>query len=268
LSSLGFILKSNELFLFNKTSEKQKMIQKISGDKLIGQGPIKMFYPGFALGKTDTGFASIARIDHAFFKGDNIIRMHPHINDEILTYLRSGNAEHLDSEGFKKNINSTTLMLMKAGSSFYHEEKIIDNGEALEGLQIFIRPKQKDLNPLVTFLELDDAFSNNKWRLIASPSEKTTLQFTSDTWIYDMKVSNNKTFQLPLLEKENLTCLLYVFNGNLSVNNSIELTKKDSLLLKNENITIQTNEETDLVLFVTDEAAECYDGGMFSGNQM
>lgn len=244
------------------------MLQKISSDNLIGQGPIKMFYPGLVLGKTDTGIASIGRIDHAFFQGENIIRMHPHINDEILTYLRSGNVEHLDSEGFKKNINNTTLMLMKAGRSFYHEEKIIDKGEPLEALQIFIRPKKKDLSPEVTFLEIDDAFSNNQWRLIASPSEESTLQFTSDTWIYDIKVSNNKTFELPKLEKENLTCLLYVFNGKLNANNNIELSKKDSLLFKNENITIQTNEETELVLFVTDEAVEYYDGGMYSGNQM
>lgn len=241
-------------------------MQKISGDTLIGHGSIKMFYPGLALGNTDTGIASIGRIDHAFFVDDNIIRMHPHINDEILTYLRSGNVEHLDSEGFTGKINNTRLMLMKAGSSFYHEEKIIDKGEPLEGLQIFIRPRFKDDKQDVTFLELEDAFSQNKWRLIASPTEETTLKFTSHTWIYDIKSNKDKTFQLPKLVKENLTCLLYVFNGNATIKN-IHLSKKDSLLLKDEDITIQTNTETELVLFVTDETIEHYDGGMYSGNQ-
>ena len=244
------------------------MLKLIKGSTLIGHSPIKMFYPGLALGKTDTGIASIGRIDHALFVGNNIIRMHPHINDEILTYLRSGNVEHLDSEGFTGKINNTRLMLMKAGSSFYHEEKIIDKGEPLEGLQIFIRPRFKDDKPEVTFLELDNAFSHNQWRLIASPTKETTLQFTSHTWLYDIKLDSNKTIQLPKLAKENLTCLLYVFDGKATINNNIDLSKKDSLLLKNEDISIQTNAETQLVLFVTDESIEHFDGGMYSGNQV
>lgn len=243
------------------------MIKLISSSTLIGHGPIKMFYPGLSLEKGDTGIASIGRIDHALFYGNNIIRMHPHINDEILTYLRSGNVEHLDSEGFTADINNTKLMLMKAGSSFYHEEKIIDKGVPLEGLQIFIRPRLKDLKPTVTFLELDNAFSLNKWRLIASPAEETTLQFTSRTWIYDIKADANKTFSLPELAKENLTCLLYVFNGAVKINGKTELVKKDSLLIKDESITIQTHDVTELVLFVTDESGEHFDGGMYSGNQ-
>ncbi|MEJ7677960.1 MAG: pirin family protein [Segetibacter sp.] len=54
--------------------------------------------------------------------------MHPHINDEILTYLRSGKVKHTDSEGFSEFIEPTRLMLMKAGKSFYHEEKVLIEG--------------------------------------------------------------------------------------------------------------------------------------------
>lgn len=38
-------------------------------------------------------------------------------------------------------------------------------------------------------------------------------------------------------------------------------------LLKNEFIDITTFEESELVLFFTDENAEFYDGGMYSGNK-
>jgi redox-sensitive bicupin YhaK (pirin superfamily) len=244
------------------------MLQKINSDQFIDQGSIKILYPGLSLGTTDSGFASIGRIDHAFFNGEYLIRMHPHVNDEILTYLRSGHVEHIDSEGFKKPINNTTLMLMRAGYSFFHEEKIIDQGEPLEGLQLFIRPSQKNLQSNVAFMELDNAFSYNEWRLIASPSEDTPLQFTSHTWIYDIKAYGNKNFQLPKFSNQNLTCLLYVFSGSLNVNSTIELFKKDALLIKNETIEIHTKEETELVLLVTDEHEAYYDGGIYSGNQI
>ena len=244
------------------------MIKKISGDHITGHGPIKVLYPGTALGdKSDTGYCSIGRIDHALFHGNTIIPMHPHINDEILTYFRSGFCEHIDTEGFTANISNTKLMLMKAGKHFYHEEKVIDKGEPLEGLQIFIRPGAKDLEPSVTFLDLELPFSQNEWRVIASPSLDTKLQFTSQTWIYDMRSDKNRNIQLPQLAKQGLTCLFYIFSGSVQVNNEIELAKKDSLLIKDENISIHVNEKSDLVLFVVDEQASYYDGGMYSGNQ-
>jgi redox-sensitive bicupin YhaK (pirin superfamily) len=193
--------------------------------------------------------------------------MHPHINDEILTYLRSGYVEHTDSEGYSANISNTKLMLMKAGRSFFHEEKIIDQGKPLEGLQIFIRPGKKDLDPVVTFLELENIYSEDHWRLIASPASKTTLQFTSQTWIYDRMVINQEQFKLPELAKGNLTCLLYVFNGQVRINNEIHLIKKDSLIIKDELVTITATDKSELVLFITDEAAEHFDQGMYSGNQ-
>lgn len=243
------------------------MIQKISNAMFAGHGPIKILYPGLAVSETDTGIGSIGRIDHPEFHGNTVIKMHPHINDEILSYFRTGKAEHKDSEGFVEIIGKSKLMLMKAGKLFYHEEKIFGEEEPLEGLQIFIRPGQKDLKPEVYFLELEDLHSENKWRLLASPTDATKFQFSSQTWLYDMKLSENHKTVLPELPKEGLTCLLYVFKGKATVNTNMELVKKESLVIKDEEITITANEDAELVLFVTDEKAEIFKEGMYSGNQ-
>lgn len=244
------------------------MIHKIDKSMFRGSGPISILYPGLALSKNDTGIASIGRIDHAEFHGNTIIKMHPHINDEILTYCRSGKAEHKDSEGLEKTIGEKTLMLMKAGASFYHEEAVLGDEETFEGLQIFIRPSTKDLKPEVVFLELDSLHSENTWRLIASPQPKTKFQFSSETWLYDTKLTEGKSISLPTLEKENLTALLYVFHGNASINQSIILGKKDSVLVKNEAIEISANTDTELVLFVTNEQGDIFKDGMYSGNKL
>ncbi|SER85702.1 pirin family protein [Pedobacter rhizosphaerae] len=244
------------------------MLQKISNSRFLGHGPIKILYPGTAVSDRDTGIGSIGRIDHPEIHGNTVIKIHPHVNDEILSYFRTGKAEHSDSEGFVKMIGKKTLMLMKAGKSFYHEEKIIGEGEPLEGLQIFIRPGKKDLKPEVVFLELEDIHSENQWRLLASPDPETTFQFSSQTWLYDVKLLKNSSIQVPELSKENLTALLYVFQGAVVVNDNIALTKKDSLLYQNEKVVIKASEDAELVLFVTDESGEIFKGGMYSGNQM
>ncbi len=243
------------------------MLTKINEILFRGHGPIKILYPGLAISKTDTGIGSIGRIDHPEIHGNTIIKMHPHVNDEILSYFRTGRAEHKDSEGFEKTIGKNTLMLMKAGKMFYHEEQIIGEGEPMEGLQIFIRPGKKDLNPEVIFRELEEIHSENKWRLLGSPTDETNFQFSSQTWLYDTKLLQDANIELPKLDREGLTCLLYVFKGIVKVNEDIVLKKKEGLIIKDETIVIKANVDSELVLFITDENAESYKGGMYSGNQ-
>lgn len=243
------------------------MLQKISHSAFMGHGPIKILYPGLTISKSDTGIGSIGRIDHPEFRGRTTIAMHPHINDEILSYFRTGTANHTDSEGFSEIIGGKKLMLMKAGKSFYHEETIEGLKEPMEGLQIFIRPGKKDLKPEVVFLDLEELHSENTWRLIASPDPKSAFQFSSQTWIYDTKLLAGATSGLPTLPKSDLTMLLYVFKGAIQVNNEISLSKKESLVIKNESIKITGAEDAELVLFLTDESAEIFKEGMYSGNK-
>lgn len=245
------------------------MLIKVDNSKKLGSGPIKIMYPGRSVSNTDTGFATIGRIDQAKFPPGSVVPMHPHVNDDILTYLRSGKVKHTDSEGYSEYIEPTRLMLMKAGKSFFHEETVLLEGGTLEALQIFIRPKEKDLQPQVIFHQLENKYSKNDWRLIASPTDTTPLQFSSNTWIYDMKVDDgSRIFQLPLLANNDDSFLLYAFDGAIKVNDEIALTKGESLLIKNEAVTFIANPSAELVLFTTNENSTYYAEGMYSGNQM
>ena len=238
---------------------------KIKSEELLGHGPINILYPGNRLTENDSGIGSIARIDYALFKGANLISMHPHANDEILTYLRSGNIEHRDSEGIKASLHRGNLMLMKAGKRFYHEEKILDSEEPLEALQIFIRSKIKDMTPQVSFHQLSTPYSVNKWRLIASPDRQTKLQFTSQTWIYDIRASAGLKLNFPKLKIGSLKYVLFIFNGQVKIDHEI-LNKKDSFILEETTADISCIVDSDMVLFITDASSKTFKGGMFSGN--
>ncbi|RKE47089.1 pirin family protein [Sphingobacterium detergens] len=241
------------------------MLKKIDNSKKSGNQHISILYPGLELTDHDTGYYTIGRIDQAHIHGGALIKMHPHVNDDILSYFRSGKVKHTDSEGFIEYITPTKLMLMKAGKLFYHEEAVL---EEQEGLQIFIRPGEKDSKPEVIFQELEEVHSINEWRLIASPEkEKTSLTLSSQTWIYDMQITPGKTFKLPQDVNEDYHCLLYVFQGSITVNGNIGLGKGESLFIKDENISFETSDRAELVLFVTNTKSPYYDGGMYSGNQ-
>lgn len=243
------------------------MLEKIHSNVFRGHGPIKVLYPGLVNGKGDSGLGSIGRIDHATFRGRHHIAMHPHVNDEILSYFRSGKVEHLDSEGFQEQISSGRLMLMKAGKFFQHEEYIDGTVEPHEGLQIFIRPGEKDLQPQVIFNELKKIYSDNNWRLLASPVSDSAFQFSSRTWIYDNRLSPGTDAALPAFPAPGLTGLLYVYQGEVTINGDMYLQKQEGLIFRDEAIRIDTGSGAELVLFLTDEQASIYKGGMYSGNQ-
>ena len=113
------------------------MIHKHGIDKKIKSQKISSLFPGCGISSEDTGLGTIGKIDHARIPSGITIKMHPHINDDILSYFRTGVSKHMDSENISAEISRKRLMLMQAGSIFYHEERIL---EPLEGLQIFIRP--------------------------------------------------------------------------------------------------------------------------------
>jgi redox-sensitive bicupin YhaK (pirin superfamily) len=216
------------------------------------------------LGIADTGIGSIGRIDQANISGGTIIKMHPHVNDEILSYFRTGNVIHTDSGGMRQTITRKKLMLMKAGKVFYHEEQMIDK---LEGLQIFIRPKTKDYDPEVIFYDLPHPDSNNTWRHIASNKPITPLQFTSETDIYDIQINNSDNYETPISELENPVSILYLFQGAVTVNNEINLIKGECVIFDDDRLILNTTDTAELVLFITNKEQECFKGGMFSGNQ-
>ncbi len=243
----------------------QNMLKKIADSQKAGNAHIRILYPGLVMeNSTDSGLGAIGRIDHAIIPGDTTIKMHPHANDEILSYFRTGYAIHTDSEGFTAKIDRHKLILMKAGNLFYHEETMPG---PLEGLQIFIRPQTKDRTPEVVFHDLKEAESINQWRLLASPFGTTPLQFSSQVWIYDTSLLQAHTMELPDAGKDRLTGLLYVFQGTIVVNDDIVLEKGSSVICRDEPVLIRALQPSELVLFMTDETAPCYDQGMFSGNR-
>ncbi|MGS2765101.1 pirin family protein [Sinomicrobium sp. M5D2P9] len=244
-----------------------KIDNTIKYGKQHGGFGIHILYPGLIKPELkDTGFFTIGRIDQARVIPGTLIPMHPHKDDEILTYLRSGKVKHKDSEGHADIISNKKLMMMNAGSRFYHEEKVLEEGEVLEGLQIFIRPESENLNPQVQFYQLSEIYSINQWRKIAGKGNDYPLQIRSNTWLMDMQLQKGEEMFLPELSMENTSFLLYVFNGEIQVNGTMLLDTGESVLIENENPTFTAIETADLVLFITQTDAKHFDGGMYSGN--
>jgi len=248
--------------MLTKISNKEKL------SKQHGGFGIEILYPGIIVANTtDTGIGTIGRIDQAKVMPGTLIPMHPHRDDEILTYLRSGQVKHLDSEGITEVISGNKLMMMNAGARFYHEELVMKEGGILEGLQIFIRPDKSGLAPRVQFYDLPQQFSINQWRKIAGKDKDYPLEIRSDTQIQDIRLEKGSSETLPFIPSDHQSILLYVFDGAIEVNNEILLGKGESVLIEKTTPTFTALQTSDIVLFVTAKNAPYFERGMYSGNQ-
>lgn len=229
-----------------------------------GEFNIDINFPGMAvMDRTDRkGLGQLGRFDHGRLKPGVFVAMHPHVNDEILSYVRKGNLVHEDTEGEKTVIHSAKIMMMNAGTGIYHQESIPEDGENVEMLQIFIRPSAIGLKPQVQFHNFKEKFSKNTWRMVAGPSNQDVpLKINSEISVYDTRIENGTIESLIANGK---TYVLYVFEGNIETD-GIPLETGDLLVYENERITISSEGTTDLVLFELDLNATYSRKGMYSG---
>ncbi|QPH38623.1 pirin family protein [Pedobacter endophyticus] len=228
---------------------------------------IQILYPGLIQPELkDTGFSTIGRIDHARITPETLIPMHPHREDEIITYLRRGEVKHPDSEKHTDTISNRRVMVINAGANFYHEEKVLEHGGVLEGLEIFIRPETMGLIPQVQFHQLAETYSNNQWRKIVGKGDDYPLQINSNTRLMDLRLEKDTEIILPESPAENAAFLFYVFDGKININGTMSLVTGESVLVEIENPTFQATETSDIVLFITQTNAVHFDGGMYSCN--
>jgi hypothetical protein len=224
---------------------------------------VEILHPGLTLNAEDSGVGAIGRIDRARIQPGQVIGMHPHRDDEILTYARSGTTLHRDSIGNEEAITNTRLMMMNAGHTFQHEEEML-GPEPTEALQIFLRPRAPDLEPKVQFHDFGEIVSRGAWRVIAAP-EGAPLKVRAQAWVQDAHLSAGTSLALPAPQASGIVRLLYAVTGDVGVED-VTIGAGESVYLDDGEWAVTAKSESDVVLFTTDPAAPVYKGGMFSGN--
>ena len=243
-------------------------ITKISAGRTRGNivqgGSVEILYPGLNLTPDDSGIGPIGRIDRAQVQPGHLICMHPHKDDEILTYIRGGEMLHRDTVGNEKKLDKTHFMMMNAGHTFQHEELMLGNSP-VRALQIFLRPNAPDLEPMVQFYDFVDANSDNDWRLIAGP-QKAPLNVRSDVRVFDARITKGTQLSLPAAADPRTAFLLYVFDGAIDFGD-VMIASGESAFSRWVDSKPPARTDSDVVLFAFDPEAEVFRGGMFSGNQ-
>lgn len=210
----------------------------------------------------DSAFGTLSNIDHAVIKKGLTIKMHEHVNDEIFSYVWRGTSYHKDSAGLEAEISPGKLMMMNAGESFWHEEKVKE--EYVEMLQIFFRPCEGNLPPIIQFH--DKPTNNRGWYEMVGP-EGSDAPLTVRQNAYVLDAHPRAGDILPVLSYEGKKPFLYVLSGSIQIG-EYTVNKKEAVTdLVEELPSFRAIEDTTVVLFIVDMDAPAFKGGTISGTR-
>jgi redox-sensitive bicupin YhaK (pirin superfamily) len=191
--------------------------------------------------------------------------MHQHVNDEILSYMWRGTMVHEDSDGNRVELSSSRVMMMGAGSGFWHEESVPD--EPVEMLQIFIRPEATDLPPRVQFWERPEPAPGTGWQLLAGPAgSDAPLTIRQRVWVFDARPVAGDELTIPSFP--GMTPWVYLLDGSATAGGQ-RLGKGDALTDLDAPLPpIRVDSDAVLVAFLVDRSAPASLRGTISGSRV
>ena len=215
-------------------------------DWTIDQGPfvIKIAAPGRLIpGHGDHGYGPLALVAESFLEPGTWIQLHPHTNDEIISYVPdAGVMRHDEPQPHPLVTDADHLMVMNAGSGFWHEERTLDDDPPLRMLQIFVRPRTLDLDPEIQHGPIPPLVPN-EWRHLFRPDGDGTddggTPFTvrNDVHLFDIRLDAGASADLPSIP--GWDAYLFVFTGGVEVA-GIPLGEAETALLTGNMATAQT----------------------------
>ncbi|MDN3550809.1 pirin family protein [Mucilaginibacter aquaedulcis] len=207
-----------------------------------------IFYPENERGKNNIGwlkanfsfsFASYYDADKVHFGALRVLNddtiaagtgfgTHPHDNMEIVTIPLEGGLEHKDSMGNTGVISAGEVQIMSAGTGVYHSEYNASKTQEAKTLQIWLFPKERNIQPRYDQKSFTEALKPNQLVTLVSPVESAdTLWINQDATFsmgnfdagqqisYDIKTEGNGAY-------------VFVLEGSIKINSAV-LNKRDAL---------------------------------------
>lgn len=154
--------------------------------------------------------------------------MHPHDNMEIVTIPIQGELEHKDSEGHHGVITQGEVQVMSAGSGLYHSEFNHSKEKEVNLMQIWVFPRERDIQPRYDQKAFDAEGRKNKFQIVASP-EKDNGSLWLNQYVYfnlgDFDKDTTAKYERKL---KNNGLWIFVIEGEAEVNGE-KLERRDSM---------------------------------------
>lgn len=192
-------------------------------------------------------FGMLRVLNDDFIDGGGAFPTHPHDNMEIITIPFTGALQHKDSTGGQGIIKAGDVQIMSAGTGVQHSEANASATEPVTLFQVWIFPKEKNINPRYDQRHFDIEERTNKWQTVVSPIEKDkALWINQDAKFSFTKLDAGQTLDYTTGFSGNGVFLVAI-NGAVNVGD-INLNKRDAVgISEADNFTITATEDAELL---------------------
>jgi redox-sensitive bicupin YhaK (pirin superfamily) len=204
-------------------------------------------------GSNDHGYGPLAMVVESILVPGRLIKMHEHRNDEIISWVPAGVMRHNDRTVGELVTDSGHLMVMNAGRSFWHAERTLVTDPELRMLQIFVRPRALDLEPVIQHGPIAES-PPNRWRHLFGPESGDAPFYVRNTIdFYDIRLEAGAEIAFPMREDRDL--YFYVFTGAIEAGGLRFEEAEQGLLRGGGQLELRAAGPTLLVAFLIDPEA-------------
>lgn len=153
---------------------------------------------------------------------------HPHDNMEIISIPLKGALAHKDSTGNEHVINTGDVQIMSAGSGLYHSEYNASKKDAVNFLQIWVFPKERDIEPRYDQKTYNAEDRKNKFQVVVSPEKNSgSLWINQDSYFSLADLEKGSSVNYDVKNPGN-GVYLFLIEGSINAG-GIQMDKRDGL---------------------------------------
>jgi len=175
---------------------------------------------------TRVNFGALRVLNDDVVKGGGGFGQHPHDNMEIISIPLRGSLEHRDNAGGHGIIKSGEVQIMSAGSGIAHSEKNASTTDDVNFLQIWVFPKDRDIDPHYDQKFFDAAERTNKFKTVVAPAKDAdNLWINQDAWFSLGTLTKDFAGEYALKQTNN-GVYAFIIDGDVTINGQ-KLSKRD-----------------------------------------
>jgi len=188
-------------------------------------------------------FGKLRVLNDDVIKGGTGFGTHPHENMEIVTIPLKGALKHQDSTGQKGVIRPNEVQIMSAGSGIEHSEVNYLKDAPTSVLQLWIFPKEYNIEPRYDQQYFDPEHRKNVWFPIVSNQHAGAMNINQDAVLSLTTLEKGKELEYtPTYEGNGV--YFYVITGKVTTSDN-ELGQRDAFGVEEfENISFTAQEDT------------------------
>jgi len=195
-----------------------------------------------------TRFSTLRVINEDFVQPGHGFPTHGHRDMEIVTYILEGALQHRDSMGTGSIIRRGDAQRMSAGTGVMHSEANPSTEAPVHLLQIWIFPREQDLQPEYEEKKFSDDEKRNRLRLIVSPDGTDgSVRIHQDAKIFASLLDQGQQVDHDLVNGRD--AWLQVAAGSVKVNDNALKQGDGGGIREESKITITAAEPAEILLF-------------------